>query len=284
MKLYKHLFIFIIFFMAACTTAESTPPADIQATEISRQIATEVSRRLTAIPPATVNGTKQGPTEILATATLTASPSPTQEPTTTPVATRTATPFPTDPKQDLGNPTWQDTFADAANWYLYEDDHSKIELEDGNLLLNAKNPDGWSSWALTWPQLDDFYLEAVLTPGECTGLDRYGVVFRANSQDEAYLFGATCDGSYSLRKWDGNLFSMVQIWTPSPAVRSGAGQTNVIGILVQGDKMAMYINDQFLGVVSDTSIGAGAVGLFVGSVNTPNFQVAAQEIAFWDLR
>jgi hypothetical protein len=122
-----------------------------------------------------------------------------------------------------------------------------------------------------------------MIPGDCTGLDRYGLVFRAENPNEAYLFGLSCDGNYSLRRWDGDFFTMVHIWTPNQSINPGPGQTNQIGVLTQGETLAMYVNGQFLGTVEDDIYKEGSIGLFVGSVNTENFQVAATEIAFWEL-
>lgn len=275
--------ILILFFLAACSPEATTTDVDRPATEISRQVATEVSRRLTAMPTAPISNAGLTPTAVSIPPTSAPALTATLEPTATLSSTATKTPLPTDPKQTLGAPTWRDTFDSAANWYLYEDDHTKIELANGNLLLNAKNADGWSGWALSWPFLQDFYLETTMTPGDCTGLDRYGLVFRAQNPDEAYLFGVSCSENYSLRRWDGDLFTMVQIWTPSPAINSGPGQSNVIGILAQGETLAMYINGQFLGTVTDEADKEGSIGLFVGSVNTTGFQVAAKEVAYWEL-
>jgi hypothetical protein len=279
-------FIVILLILAACSSespvAVTPDPGEI-ATQVAQTVQAELTRIALAAPTTAVPPSPTLEAQITATALPSPTSTPTLEPTVTLVPTATSIPLSTDPKQSLGPPDWQDTFKSAASWYLYEDEHTKFELEDENLLLTAKNADGWSGWALSWPILQDFYLEATMTAGECEGLDRYGLVFRAKNPNEGYLFGITCDSNYSLRKWDGERFTLVQIWTPSKAINVGPEQANRVGVMAQGKELAMYVNGQFLGVVVDESYAEGAIGLFVGSVNTPNFQVSAQEISYWEL-
>jgi hypothetical protein len=166
---------------------------------------------------------------------------------------------------------------------LFEDDHTKVSLQDDNLVMKAVNADGWSGWALSWPVIEDFYLEATYNPGDCTGLDRYGLIARAPDANHGYLFGLTCDGNYALRDWDGETFRMVKIWTPSAAIHQGPNQTNRLGLLADGDSLALFVNGERLAELEDSAYAKGAIGLFVGSVNTPGSTVTVSEIAYWDL-
>ncbi len=271
----------LLFITSACSAAPPTlDPQEQLATEVSQRLATELSREATAQAQPTTT-----PTALPHTATPlpTEAPTATAEPTATPTETPTSTPLPSDPRQTLGAPTWRDTFQDAANWYLFEDDHTKVSLDDDALILKAKNADGWSGWALSWPVVENFYLEATFTPGDCTGLDRYGLIARAPDANHGYLFGATCDGNYALRDWDGETFRMLKIWTPSTAIHQGSGQTNRLGILADGDRLTLFVNGERLDEIEDGTYSKGAIGLFVGAVNTPGFAVAVSEAAYWDL-
>ena len=191
------------------------------------QMATEIARILTGTPvEVEVSPTPQEeeetsvPDEPTATKTLeeteepeetaTSEPEDTQTPeaeeTTTPTPTDTPTAEPTatladtDPVLTLGDPDWVDSMLDDDNWPTGLNEYSSIKFEDGYLkLIGETDLDGWR---LSWPLLEDFYLEATMQSPACQGKDHFGLMFRSPAKSEAtkgYLFGITCDGQYSLR-------------------------------------------------------------------------------------
>jgi hypothetical protein len=208
------------------------------------------------------------------TATLTATPAITQTVTPTQAAQ--------DPKAGLGDPDWLDRFNDEANWSPYEDEYVSFQIADGKLVMQTKPGESRDSWLLTWPDPADYYLEATTQTESCSGLDRYGIIFRTNAS-EGYLYGFTCDGEYSLRKWDGEQFTALIDWTYSSYILSGEGQINRMGLIVEGSQYKMYANDYYLGQAEDNAYDEGGFGLFVGSKNGESFIVSVDEIAYWEL-
>ena len=202
--------------------------------------------------------------------------------TTAPTAPA-ATDLASDPRQRLGDPTWQDTFSNSNNWPLYEDEHVSMNIQDGRLEMNAFNADKWESWMISRPDIENFYLEASAQPDTCSELDRYGLIARAPQGNQGYLFGFSCDGRYALRKWDGREFTVLIDWTASEFILTGAGQTNRLGLMAQGSTLSLYANGYLLAETTDDSYDRGSFGPFVGSANTPNFRVNFTEFAYWDL-
>jgi hypothetical protein len=134
--------------------------------------------------------------------------------------------------------------------------------------------------------LTNFYIEVEVTPLQCSGLDRYGLLVRASADaTSGYLFGFTCDGRYSYRIWDGEGFDMLTPWTPSPIIEKGPEQTHSMGLLVEGNNFSLYSNGELLVRVIDenNSFEEGLVGLFVGAVITDNFTVEFSEVSIWEL-
>lgn len=216
--------------------------------------------------------------------------SPTPEPTSTvepPTPTTAPQPSPTpasnDPKAQLGSPDWSESFANTNNWPLFEDEHVHFTLKDGHIQLLAKKPEKWDGWMLSWTTLYNFYLEVTASPQNCSGTDRYGLLARAPSADKAYLFGFTCDGQYSLRKWNGERFSYLVDWTASDLIHAGAGKTNRLGLMADGDQISLYANGELLTEITDRSYEDGAFGLFISSSNTENLKVLISEVAYWEL-
>ena len=246
---------------------------------------------------------------------VTATPTPTETlpPTSTPLPTDTPlpsdTPVPTpvsllasgeatlseatptldskNPNANLGSPVWIDNFDTGENWPLYNDEHVNMQVKDGSLVMtslvaNRKNP--WDSWMVTDAILSDFYLELSATPGDCGGLDRYGMVIRANPEaTKAYLFGFSCGGEYSLRLWNGEKLYMLQEWQISQFVNKGPNQLNRLGLLAQGKTFSLYANDNLLTSVLDETYTEGAFGIYTGAANTDNFTVQFDQIAYWTI-
>ena len=249
-------------------------------TTVTAPTATLPTALQTEIQPSESPGKTSTPTAPSPSATVTA----TVTATAPPIATEP--PPASDPRLYLGNPSFFDTFSSSANWALYEDDHVSFEVDDGQLVMTAFNPDYWDGWMLSWPVISDFYLEMIATPQKCAGLDRYGMMARAQKSDEeylGYLFGVTCDGHYSLRRWNGSNYVTIVDWTESEYIRKGAGQGNRIGLMADGKKLSLYANGVLVKEISDDIHLSGKFGVYVGSVKTPDFTVLVDEMAYWEL-
>lgn len=278
---------------SACNLPMSTPAADGTQVAVYTQAAETIIAQLTdaasgspipeeavTVSPEIASPTSQ-PTFTL-TPTGTASPSPTQTPGSTPTPAETATPTPSDPKASLGEPAWRDDFKNSANWSLYDDDYVSFEIEDGKLLMVSFSEVSWDSWMITGRKPVDYFLEAAATPLDCAGLDRYGVIFRSDAS-EGYLFGFSCDGQYSLRIWDGNKFTGLVDWTYSPYILAGSGQTNRLGLWVEGDTFRLYANGYLLEEVQDDTYDRGGFGVFIGTGGNEGYHAELDEIAYWKL-
>jgi hypothetical protein len=287
--------------LAGCNLSASTeaPPVDQSAaqTAAAETIIAQLTEVAETLTPAATEGSPSEPTQspVVAAATETSVPTavPTEaaaEPTATATVTSPPAPTPTldanDPKAGLGEPDFQDSFADGSNWPLYTDEHISFEVKNSNLVMTAFNPDNYSGWMLTWPVISDYYLEMVTETKECSGKDQYGVMVRAVKTDQGYigyLYGISCDGRYSLRRWNGNQYVTLVDWTSSEQINAGSNQVNRIGLMANGDMLSMYANGKLLGEYQDDTHPEGRFGVFVGSVNTPDVTVLVDEIAYWDI-
>lgn len=212
-------------------------------------------------------------------------PSDTPTPSSTPEPTATSQPtsIPETNLSDLGEPDWKDTFSNAANWPIYSDEHVEMWLQNGSLMMKALNSDKYEAWMLTSAVVEDVYLEASVKTGDCTSLDRYGLLLRAPDATQGYLFGFTCDGRYAIRIWNGQNFVMLTDWKLSEHILKGPDQTNIIGVKALGDQLSLYANNKLLTQVNDSTYSVGSFGVFVGAFNTPSFTVEIPDIAYWIL-
>lgn len=267
----------IALLLVGCNFIANTSP------EFRNNVSTEVSQQLTA-SPVIVDTITSSPAETNPTISVSSTeiPKVTETETAIPTATLTPTFSPDDPRLKLGAPSWKEDFSKAnKNFYNNEDDQTRFIYETGNLSLTAKNPNGWLGWSLSYPKPKDYYLEATFKVGTCSGLDQYGLVYRAPDFNNGYFFGFSCDGQYSLRIY--NQKGYLIPWTPNPAILSGSNQVNRLGILALGDRYAFYANGKLLQETKEsTFVDAGLFGAFIASASTSNFTVLMDEIAFWN--
>jgi hypothetical protein len=296
------VFFLLALVLSACGETPAAPPVSNEPPPDA--VATQVSLLLTATSAVFVPTTPLDtpiPQVVLPTATLeatTALPSPTQTalpPTETPSPsptstvfvppTATTTPSAADPRTLLGSPTWQDKqFAENHNWGgAWDGEYTRGSFKDNRLVFTSISTDGWT---LSWPQTSDFYIEMTATTGECSGNDRYGIIVRVpDTYDRGYLFGFTCDGKYSLRKWDPGLKQYVVLlaWTTSAHINPGENQTNRLGLKAIGNRFQLYANGNFLAEAFDSELNRGRFGPFIGHGPTNNFTIYVSEISYWDL-
>ncbi len=213
-------------------------------------------------------------------------PTPTpEEPTPTP---EEPTPTPTpdlaevDPAEVLGPPDWVDDMATAANWVELPNEFTEIEFQDGQLQLTAL---GLLGWRLAHPTLGDFYLEYTIQSPNCTGSDNFGMVFRSPVTAEAeqvYLYGITCDGRYSLRRWDEDEMNIIIPLTASDAIEPGASTENTIGLMAIGPQLSLYINGELVDEAFDDTWLFGHFGVFVDSEEVFNVEMWVDQVRYWE--
>lgn len=186
---------------------------------------------------------------------------------------------------DLGPAEWTDSFANGANWTALNTGNVRWEVKEDALVMTALSAGGNEEWGLaTRPELEDFYLQATFRTGDaCSGLDRYGFLFRAPEANEGYVLGVSCDGRYRLYKWDGQNYNPLQEWTSDANILTGPEKTNKIGVWVKGDTIRIYINGIKAAEFTDSTYKKGDFGLLLGSANTNNLQVFVEEISYWIL-
>lgn len=230
----------------------------------------------TQVPP-----TDPVPTDPLPSAT----PTPTLIPTAT--ATNTSVPSPTfvpgDPGLALGDPDFWDVFNNETNWSPYDAASSKVEISGGKFYYTKKTLEFGSRWTISWPTIEDYYIEVTVeSPASCSGKDRFGIIFRAPSPNEGYVFVLTCDGSYRLWIWDGSDTTFLKDWTSHAAINAGPGQINRVGVMVDGNTIKLYANGVELATVTDSTFsGEYKFGLVVGNSDTEPFTVIFDDLKYW---
>ena len=96
-----------------------------------------------------------------------------------------------------------------------------------------------------------------------SGKYEYGVVFRADADGKQYyVFTVTNDGKYNVALYKDEKYTDLIPYTASPLVKTGPTDFNFFTVVMRGAKFDFYLNDGFVGSVTDSTIASGYVGLF----------------------
>ena len=194
-----------------------------------------------------------------------------------------STSMPSNPANLLGEPDGIDTFDTDNNWSLFDARCFKSEITGGKYVMTSKGIQGSACWEVSWPLIQDFYVETTIEmPAECNPKDRFGLFFRAPDTNRGYLYGLSCEGEYSMTLWDGLGTAVIVEADTNPAIATGAGILNRIGILASADNYYLYVNGQYVDQGKDsTYINPGKLGFFVRAANDQGFTVNFDDLAVW---
>ena len=210
------------------------------------------------------------------------SPEATAEPTVS------ATVESDDPAVYLGEAFWTDEMDTAEFWPSGSDDFTSAEFGNGKLSITALNEiNGWR--IASTPVLGDAYIEADVKMGACKETDGYGFIFRVpenTGYNQGYLFGITCDGRYSIRKWNGlsgenGTMINLQYYKTSAWINKGKDQSNRIGVMMLGDRLVMFVNGEKVGEVTDDAYSTGFFGLYINRDKTEKLNILVDSVSYW---
>jgi len=92
-----------------------------------------------------------------------------------------------------------------------------------------------------------------------------GLVFRADSKnDNGYYFRVSTDGTYILNKLSPNNLQPL-LSGANAVIKQGTNQANVLAVLVQDNRIALFINGKYIESTTDNSYQAGQIGVYTDS-------------------
>ncbi len=190
-----------------------------------------------------------------------------------------------DPALVLGPPDGTEDFNNENNWTTFDNSCFKTEITGGQFVMTAKGLPQTVCWEVSWPQLDNFYLETTLQmPETCDPQDRFGMLFRAPDNNRGYLYGFDCGGNYTLSIWDGQASTVLVESTKSDAILNTPGMVNRMGLLAFGENISLYVNGVYLETVTDyTYLEEGKIGYFVRAATESPFTVRYDQLRVWAL-
>lgn len=148
------------------------------------------------------------------------------------------------------------------------------KTEAGSLVCDPEAP------KLTF---DNLTYEAKLT---MTKADYVGIMFRFDqAKGTGYLFTVGVQGDYAIDTVNfndsKNEYKSLKSGTNSN-IKKGVGQTNVLGVVVNGTTIKAYVNGTYIESVIDSSFTTGQVGVY-GYIQKGPMDVVAADARVWQL-
>ena len=115
--------------------------------------------------------------------------------------------------------------------------------------------------------------------------DEGGIIFRlisptAKQQQQNYFFTLNRSGTYTL--WAVHAQYKILLHKPSPAIKTGLNQSNLLIVIAQGKQIVLYINKQYVASILDNSSARGTIGLFATSLPDTT-EVVFSDLKVWRL-
>lgn len=203
---------------------------------------------VTPTPTPASTATEAMPTE---TATLN------MEDTPTPAATN-ATPGVEIPETFLAFDA--DFFADECPLFEGSNETREYSCDFGEYFMLHKQ--ATTRYTYAEGEYDDAVVEATGYFIDGSGKYEYGLVVRGNTDGTAYyVFTVTNDGKYNIALYQNEKYTDVVPYTESSFANTGR-EPNTFKAILFGKQLIFYLNDQFIGIVPDNTLGRGVVGLF----------------------
>lgn len=192
---------------------------------------------------------------------------PTDTPTLTPIpATLTPT---LEQKPNLGEVLLEDDFSRPAAWLLGRFDGGSIALGLNEISLAISAPEGELASFRQEPTFSNFYSEVIASPNLCIGRDAYGLVIRAESITDFYIFLLSCDGLVRMERNKVSENIPLQNWIPvAGQVTPDIGGTPKLGVWAYGKEMRFFINDVYQFTVVDPVFSRGLIGFYARSAGS----------------
>lgn len=164
-------------------------------------------------------------------------------------------------------PLFEEDFLIPDYWEEFDDSTASGAITNEQYVLTIKRTERLN-WAFNGRRGSDFYYQGVAAISLCKAGDNLGLVFRVVDNFNFYMFGVSCDAQYRLLRYVGGVFETVIPWTPSAAITKFEA-TNVLGVRAVGDQISMYVNEQFLQTVTDSTFSGGRFGIYAATRLTP---------------
>jgi hypothetical protein len=180
--------------------------------------------------------------------------------TYTPFATREVQPTP-DMRPALGETVLVDDFSERDVWPVSRSSAGSAAYGRGELTLAISSPRGMVMSLRPQPAFSDFYLEVDVFPSLCRAADVYGLMLRAESNENYYRLLVNCSGQMRMERVQNSRAVPLQDWTTGGQGVFGALVKVRLGVWGLKDELRVFANDVYQFSVRDPVMRSGKIGV-----------------------
>lgn len=179
-------------------------------------------------------------------------------------------------------PSYRNSFTPDVRWDVYSDAET-VRYYINETLRMRVIPEQYTDWTYLELKPSDFYLEFDVIYREAPGHAGAGVIFRMNSSLNYYRYAISPEDTYSLIKRVDDEWEFLTEWTASDSIQTADRAVNRLGLLAEGDQIALFANGKLLTVVEDDSHVAGDTALALVTYEEGNVEVQFDNVVMWEL-
>jgi hypothetical protein len=164
--------------------------------------------------------------------------------------------------------------------YVHPDLGVDFRIEDGAYRARAR--DGAFMWTLDTLMHTDVVIEVNTLVYSTYRDNAYGVMCRASAENnsDGYYFFISSDGHYTIRRgFNGTIQPLIE-WTASAAIAQDTAPNSLRAVCL-GDRLALYVNGEFVGEVRDRLYTRGNAGIAAGVPAGGDVDVAFDNLRIW---
>lgn len=156
---------------------------------------------------------------------------------------------------------YTDDFSDPnSGWQTLSDLNADVRYENGRLRIIVKL-ENLTQWSAAGKRFKDAIFEVEARPNGGPTDNGFGVLFRIQDRKNFYHFGISSDGYWRAGYMKDGDWVNWDDWQPHPAIRLG-GQTNRIKVVMRGNELSFFVNDQPISSKQDDTFASGDIGVF----------------------
>ena len=179
-------------------------------------------------------------------------------------------------------PVYTNSFAAHERWDV-ESTADVVRYYADDALHMRVIPESTTEWTLLEQEPADFFLEFDVAFGEGADNAGAGLIFRMADDANYYRFAISSLDSFSLlKRLDGEWIYLTE-WTAADNVQTADEAVNRLGVLADGNTIALFANDALLTVVEDDGLARGELALGVLAYDAGNVEAQFDNVAIWDV-
>jgi hypothetical protein len=117
--------------------------------------------------------------------------------------------------------------------------------------------------------------------------DYGGIIFRADSANSKYYYYRIGkDGAFDLTVSTDTSFAhdrLLKSGNASSIIKTGLNQTNLVAVVAKGSELYLFVNQQYLDKVSDSTYKSGQIGVFGGDFASTSSDVTFTNAKVWTI-